>query len=177
MPCPSTASRAGVREQRPTPQGNWRVLHDRLPHAFTCAHHLTTCDMQVAALTLKGDHSVSQSGFVSLFSVANCISRLLAGCAKRLSSVVGNSVRKISHQHTIAVFELPTRNNICRTCHVHLGPIGFLDGCLVHCARCRRAVFSTRRRVSLDASELEVSRQSRLEDGMSLFPAGSYRTG
>ena len=33
--------------------------------------------LQVISL---GDRKVSQSGFVSLFSVANCVSRLLAGC-------------------------------------------------------------------------------------------------
>lgn len=35
-------------------------------------------------VTALGDHKVSQSGFVSLFSVANCISRLLAGSASML---------------------------------------------------------------------------------------------
>jgi hypothetical protein len=35
------------------------------------------CLLQVISL---GDRKVSQSGFVSLFSVANCVSRLLAGC-------------------------------------------------------------------------------------------------
>lgn len=33
----------------------------------------------VLQVTALGDHNVSQSGFVSLFSVANCVSRLLAG--------------------------------------------------------------------------------------------------
>lgn len=47
-----------------------------------CSHRVAdwydtaACLLQVISL---GDRKVSQSGFVSLFSVANCVSRLLAG--------------------------------------------------------------------------------------------------